>query len=271
MLPNFPLSVKAPSPTVVSTTAAVTQGQLSSGALAKAGAQPQHCAQSPGAASQGTPAGICPTWGNLGTSVCTGAAQPELLLQAVGRHRCLQGTILPSPLLQQAWENRNHVLSQTCPLLCPDCKRPLDQKGWIQTSTFCNAGWEETALGEPSVQRQPSCFPLEVGNLPPLNPQGSSLPLENLKSLQSVLWDSRFCVAACHLNTSMSAKERGYFRNKWHNRGTSEARNGSLLPSVDMRPIKGRLLPFLEDACLIKVVVGVFFWDTWTAGWYIYR
>lgn len=41
MLPNFPSSVRVSSPTVVGTTAAVTQGQLSSGALAKAGAQPQ--------------------------------------------------------------------------------------------------------------------------------------------------------------------------------------------------------------------------------------
>lgn len=138
-LPNFPSSVKAPSPTVVSTTAAVTQGQLSSRALAKAAAQPQHCGQSPRATSQGTPAGVCPTWGNLSTSVCTGAAQPELLLRAVGRHGHLQGTILPSPLLQQAWENRSHVLSQKCPLLCPDCKRPLEQQSWIQTSTLCNA------------------------------------------------------------------------------------------------------------------------------------
>lgn len=72
---------------------------------------------------------------------------------------------------------------------------------------LCNAVREEAALSEPSRQRQPSWFQLEVGKLPPPNPQGSSLPLENLKSLQSVLWDSRFCVAARHLNTSMSAKE----------------------------------------------------------------
>lgn len=119
VLPNFPSSVKAPSPTVVSTTAAVTQGQLSSGALAKADAQPQHGGQSPGTTSQGTPAGVCPTWGNLSTSVCTGAIQPKLLLWAVGRHGHLQGTVLPSVLLQQAWGNRSHLLSQKCPLLCP--------------------------------------------------------------------------------------------------------------------------------------------------------
>lgn len=136
MLPNFPSSVSVSSPTMVGTTAAVTQGQLSSGALAKAGAQPQTGDKALGPLAEAPQQVSAP----LGISVCTGAAQPELLLQGVGRHGDLQGTVLPSPLLQQAWENRSHVLSQKCPLLCPDCKRPLDQKGWIETSTLCNGG-----------------------------------------------------------------------------------------------------------------------------------
>ena len=89
--------------------------------------------------------------------------------------------------------------------------------------SLCNMGWEEAALGELSraprsklgaLRRQLSWLTLEVGKLPPANPQGSCLRLEELKSLKPVLWGSGLPVAARHPNGSTSARQRGYFGNK---------------------------------------------------------
>lgn len=51
MLPNFPLSARAPSPAVAGTAAAAPQSQPGTAALARTGAQPQHRRQSPEATS----------------------------------------------------------------------------------------------------------------------------------------------------------------------------------------------------------------------------
>lgn len=120
-------------------------------------------------------------------------------------------------------KKRSRVLPQNCPSLHAENKRPLEQLGWIQTSGLRNAGCEEAALHELSralrskpgaMQKQPSWLQLVLGRLPPANPRGSCLPLQEFKSRKSILWDSGFCVTTGHLNASTSARERAYFRNK---------------------------------------------------------